>query len=216
MYLTLDGNLTLPNGAPAIYAIDTKTHDATAILNSSYGLKCQSVDDLSWVKPVNTSCENTGPTLSSTTLDLRPFDEDGTAPQTQQDNVYRYSPNSQPVQGVISRADIVSPNGVRTDATGQYFYVTGTAAPFTTIANQTNPFLSDIIYRYTLDGDCFPVNKRLIATVRSYADGLPIDDYGRIWTGEWEGITVRRPDGKVVGRFQCGSAGSRESVAAEC
>ena len=117
------------------------------------------------------------------------------------DGVYRYSPSSQSVQGVISRADIVSPNGVRSDATGRYLYVTGTAAPFTTTAARTNPFLSNIIYRYTLDEECFPVNKRLVATVRSYADGLRIDDYGRIWTGEWEGMTVRRPDGKVLGVF---------------
>lgn len=201
MYLTVAGNVTLPNGAPAIYAIDTKTHAATAILNSFYGLKFQSIDDLSWVKPGNSSCVNTGPTLFFTTLNLQPFGANGTAPQMQQDGVYRYSPSSQSVQGVISRADIVSPNGVRSDATGRYLYVTGTAAPFTTTAARTNPFPSNVIYRYTLDEECFPVNKRLLATVRSYADGLHIDDYGRIWTGEWEGITVRRPDGKVLGVF---------------
>ena len=201
MYLTVAGNLTLSNGAPGIYAIDTKTHSATLILNSFYGLKFQTVDDLSWAKPGTTSCVTTGPALFFTTLDLRTFSLNGIAPHMQQDGVYRYSPRSQSVQGVISRADIVSPNGVRSDATGRYLYVTGTAAPFPTIAGQANTFLSNVIYRYTLDEDCFPVNKRLIATVRSYADGLHIDDYGRIWTGEWEGITVRRPDGKVLGVF---------------
>ena len=201
MYLTVAGNQTVPNGAPGIYAIDTQTHAATPILNSFYGLKFQTVDDLSWAKPSNTSCVNTGPALFFTTLDLRTISGHGTAPQMQQDGVYRYSPRSQSVQGVISRADIVSPNGVRSDATGRYLYVTGTAAPFPTLANQSSPFLSSVIYRYSLDEDCFPITKRLLATVRSYADGLHIDDYGRIWTGEWDGITVRRPDGKVLGVF---------------
>ena len=118
-----------------------------------------------------------------------------------QDGVYRYSPQSQSVQGVISRADIVGPNGVRTDATGRYLYVTGTAAPFNTTGGDGNTFNSSVVYRYTLDEDCLPVNKRLVATVRSYADGLHIDNYGRIWTGEWEGITVRSPSGKVLGVF---------------
>ena len=201
MYLTVAGNLTLPNGAPAIYAINTTTHTATPILNNFYGLKFQSIDDLSWVQPSTTSCTTTGPNLFFSAINLRTFNINNTAPQTQQDGVYRYSPTSHSVQGVISRADIVSPNGVRSDATGRYLYVTGYAAPFPTLANQSNPFLSSIIYRYTLDEDCFPITKRLLATVRSYADGLHIDDYGRIWTGEWEGITVRRPDGKVLGVF---------------
>ena len=198
MYLTVAGNLTLPNGPPGIYAIDTKTHSATLILNSFYGLKFQTVDDLSWAKPSTTSCVDTGPALFSTTLDLRTFGANSIALHMQHDGVYRYSPLSQSVQGVISRADIVSPNGVRSDTTERDLHVTGTAALFPTIAGQANTFLSNVIYRYTLD-DCFPFNLRMIATVRSYADGPQIDDYGRIWTGEGEGITGRRADGKVLG-----------------
>ncbi|KAM0798270.1 hypothetical protein BDR22DRAFT_964841 [Usnea florida] len=203
IYLTTAGNLSLPNGAPAIYAINTTTHAAVPILNNFYGLKFQSIDDLSWVHPSNTtSCTTTGPTLFFSSLNLRTFGINATAPQKQQDGVYRYSPTAQSVQGVISRADIISPNGVRSDATGRYLYVTGTAAPFSPTPTQPNPFLSNIIYRYTLDEDCFPMNKRLLATVRSYADGLHVDSYGRVWTGEWDGITVRRGrDGKVLGVF---------------
>ena len=35
----------------------------------------------------------------------------------------------------------------------------------------------------------------------SYADGLHADDFGRIWTDEWGGITVRSLSGKVLGVF---------------
>lgn len=84
-------------------------------------------------------------------------------------------------------------------------YVTGTAAPFVPVGADGNPFNSSVIYRYTLDEDCLPVSKRPVALVRSYADGLQIDDYGRIWTGEWEGITVRSAAGKVLGVFNAES-----------
>ena len=201
MYFTVSGNQSVPNGTPGVYIIDTTTYKATPVINSFFGEKFQSVDDLSWVKEGKESCIGTGPNLFFSTLDQRPFGVSGAAPLMVQDGVYRYSPQSQSVQGVISRSDIVAPNGVRTDATGRYLYVTGTAAPFNSTGGDGNTFNSSVIYRFTLDEDCFPVNKRLVATVRSYADGLHIDNYGRIWTGEWEGITVRNPNGKVLGVF---------------
>ncbi|MCJ1227567.1 hypothetical protein MMC12_004223 [Toensbergia leucococca] len=201
MYFTVIGNQSEPNGAAGVYAIDTKTYQATPILNSFYGERFQSVDDLSWVKEGAMSCVHTGPNLFFSTLDVSQFGVLGAAPKMLQDGVYRYSQLSQSVQGVISRADVVAPNGVRTDATGRYLYITGTAAPFNSSGGEGNTFNSSVIYRYTLDEECLPVNKRLVATVRSYADGLHVDDYGRIWTGEWEGITVRSPIGKVLGVF---------------
>ena len=199
MYFTTGGNESEPNGAPAIYTIDTTTYKAEPIINSFFGEKFQSIDDLSWVTEGNTSCINTGPNLFFSTLD--PFGVSGATPLMLQDGVYRYSPQSQSVQGVISRADIVAPNGVRTDASGRYLYITGTAAPFNATGGDGNGFNSSVIYRFVLDEDCFPINKRLVAAVRSYADGLHVDDYGRIWTGESDGITVRGPQGKVLGVF---------------
>ncbi|MDI1493085.1 MAG: hypothetical protein OHK93_004871 [Ramalina farinacea] len=201
MYFAIAGNQSEPNGAPAIYTIDTTTYEAEPIINSFFGEGFQSIDDLSWVKEGNISCIGTGPNLFFSTLDLRPSGIPGAAPLMLQDGVYRYSPQTQSVQGVISRADIVAPNGVRTDASGRYLYITGLAAPFNATGGDGNAFNSSVIYRFTLDEDCFPINKRLVAAVRSYADGLHVDDYGRIWTGEYEGITVRSPQGKVLGVF---------------
>lgn len=96
---------------------------------------------------------------------------------------------------------MVAPNGVRGDATGTHLYVTGDAAPFNQTGGPKNSYRDAVIFRYDLDPDCFPVNKRLLATVRSYADGIHIDDYGRVWTGEYDGIVVRSPTGKVLGVF---------------
>jgi gluconolactonase len=60
---------------------------------------------------------------------------------------------------------------------------------------------SSAIFRFDLDEDCIPYNKKLIDLFRSYADGLHIDDYGRIWTAEYDGIVVRKRRGKILGVF---------------
>jgi gluconolactonase len=48
----------------------------------------------------------------------------------------------------------------------------------------------------------FPVNKRMVGiSRRGVPDGIHIDDAGNIWTGEYEGVVVRNPRGKVIGLF---------------
>jgi gluconolactonase len=61
---------------------------------------------------------------------------------------------------------------------------------------------SPAIYSFDIDEDLFPVNKRLIGIARNgIPDGIKVDDKGRVWTGEGEGIVVRNPKGKVIGVF---------------
>ena len=198
MYFAVVGNQSVPNGAPGIYAVDTATYEVTPILNSWFGEALESVDDLTWVK---CGAEPSQPNLFFSTLDLGALGHNGFAGTSLSDAVFRFSPLTNSLQGVISRSDIVEPNGVRSDATGKYLFVTGDAAPFSLGGGAGISFGSSVIYRFTLDDECFPVNKRLIGTVRSYADGLHIDDYGRVWTGEFDGIVVRSPTGKVLGVF---------------
>lgn len=46
------------------------------------------------------------------------------------------------------------------------------------------------------------MNRRVFGYVRDgAADGIHVDDAGRVWTGEGSGVTVRSPDGRVLGRF---------------
>ena len=55
---------------------------------------------------------------------------------------------------------------------------------------------------FDLDDDAFPINKRMLGISRTgISDGIHIDDAGRIWTGEYEGVVVRNPQGKVLGLF---------------
>ena len=197
MYFTVTGNESISNGAPGIYAVDTTTYMVTPILNSWFGEKLESVDDLTWVK---CGAAPTQPNLFFSSLSLEFAGDYGLAGTSLPDAVYRFSPQTKSLQAVISRSDIVEPNGVRSDATGKYLFVTGFAAPFNSTGGPGG-FSTSVIYRFTLDEDCLPVNKRLVGTVRSYADGLHIDDYGRVWTGEFDGIVVRSPTGKVLGVF---------------
>lgn len=63
---------------------------------------------------------------------------------------------------------------------------------------------SPAIYRYDLSpvGDGFVSNKVLFGITREgVSDGIKVDDKGRVWTAEYEGIVVRNPSGKVIGLF---------------
>lgn len=208
MYFAIAGNQSVPNGAPGVYAIDTVTYEVTPILNSWFGETIEFVDDLTWVK-CGVAAQ---PNLFFSSLDLASDGLHGFSGTSLPDAVYRYSPQTQSLQGVISRADIVDPNGVRSDATGKYLFVTGNAAPFNSSGGAFTAFGSSVIYRFTLDEDCLPVNKRLVGTVRSYADGLHVDDYGRVWTGEYDGIVVRSPTGKVLGVFNAEALQDRKGT----
>lgn len=47
-----------------------------------------------------------------------------------------------------------------------------------------------------------PTNRQFFGYPRrNGADGIHIDDKGRVWTAEGDGIVVRRPDGKILGVF---------------
>lgn len=68
------------------------------------------------------------------------------------------------------------------------------------MVHYSNPPGSSGIYEFDLDTRGFPINKRLIGLARQgAADGMHIDDYGRVWTGEGEGIVVRDTNGKILG-----------------
>ena len=64
------------------------------------------------------------------------------------------------------------------------------------------------IYAYDLDDAALPVNRRVFGLVRTgYADGIHVDDAGRVWTAEGEGVVVRGARGKVLGVFNAAAFG---------
>jgi gluconolactonase len=66
----------------------------------------------------------------------------------------------------------------------------------------SNTTKSNSIYEYDLNDQGKPVNGRLFGLVRSgIANGLHVDNNGRIWTAEDDAINVRAPDGRLLGSF---------------
>ncbi|KAH8892527.1 hypothetical protein GQ53DRAFT_861884 [Thozetella sp. PMI_491] len=192
--------------APGIYAIDAKTGQSTVVLNTYQGVHLNSLDDLAWVRANasagSTSCTRAGEDhLFFSSLDMSPAGHTDYTDAVLPNSIMRFSPATNSLQAVVARADILAPNGVASDPTSRYLYLTDVS--MTSIAGPgSNNSGSIAVYKYDLDADCFPVNKRLFAMPRSgYADGIKIDNYGRVWTAEFNGVVVRNPLGKELGVF---------------
>ncbi|KIW78547.1 hypothetical protein Z517_08385 [Fonsecaea pedrosoi CBS 271.37] len=206
VYFAATGNESLPNAPAALWSVDPKTLHAEVVVDSYYGLRLNSVDDLTWVKANGSqgskSCTTAGESnLFFTAYDLAAQGATGYAPSAYMANaVFRFTPETQTLRPVISRADVLMPNGIASDATGQHLFITDTASPFF-VGGGSNSSGSSAIVRFDLDADCNPVNKLQWAVPRTFADGIHVDDHGRVWTGEWDGIVVRNARGKVIGVF---------------
>ena len=205
VYFAALGNIST-SSSPAVYSVDPVTFSTVTVLDTYFGVHLNSVDDLTWVAP-NTSAGATSCThaneanLFFTTLDLGANNEHGFNQAVLPNAVFRFTPATKSLQAVISRADVLAPNGIRSDPNGRYLYVTDTA-PTALVGPGSNSSGSTAIYRFTLDADCNPTNKQLFAMPRSgIADGIHVDDYGRVWTAEYNGIVVRNARGKELGVF---------------
>ncbi|TGO12587.1 hypothetical protein BTUL_0086g00630 [Botrytis tulipae] len=191
VYFAGDGNATVP---PAIYAVDPATGDTEIIINSYFGVPFNGPNDLTWVNDHGT------PYLFFTDDPLSSLFDGGPA-AVLPDAVWRFSPTTKSLVPVISRADILVPNGINVNAAMNTLYVTDTTPINTTDSGAFNSG-SNAIYKFDLDTDMFPINKRLIGISRTgVPDGIHIDDQNRIWTAESEGIVVRNNVGKVLGLF---------------
>jgi gluconolactonase len=61
---------------------------------------------------------------------------------------------------------------------------------------------SSAIYVFDLDDKGFPSNKRLFALAeRGITGAIRVDDAGRVWTAERDGIVVRNSQGRLLGLF---------------
>ena len=113
---------------------------------------------------------------------------------------------------VISRLDIAIPNGIRVSPDQKTLYVTDSLSTHAGGIAEGNqgyaPTAGPNIYAYDLNNAGLPVNKRVFGLVRTgYADGIHVDDTGRVWTAEGEGIVVRSAKGKVLGVFNAAAFG---------
>ncbi|KIX99688.1 uncharacterized protein Z520_04323 [Fonsecaea multimorphosa CBS 102226] len=198
VYLAGDGNLTIP---PAIYEVDPKTHDARVVVNSYFGLRLGGPNDMTWAHGGNKSW------LFFTDEPQSYYYNGGQAPQLP-DATWRWDPQEETLIPVIDRTDILVPNGIRVNKNSTKLYISDTPpklVPGTGFTETGNSVInlgsgSAAIYVYDLSSDGFPSNKRLFGiTQRGISDGMHIDDAGRVWTAEADGIVVRNAYGKVLG-----------------
>lgn len=205
VYFVADGNATV---APSVYAVDPQDGTTTVVINNYFGLRFNGPNDMTWVKRGNKS-------YMFFTDDPLSYLFDGGQIPVLTDAVWRYDPQEQSLVPVISRADILVPNGITVNANQTKLYVTDTTP--ITLADAGAGFKStagsNAIYSFDLDEDLFPINKRMLGIARTgIPDGLHVDDYGRIWTGESEGIVVRNPRGKVIGLFNAETILADQSI----
>jgi gluconolactonase len=202
VYVTTFGDETT---TPAIVAIDPYTYEAEEVVNSYFGLPLNGPDDVTIAISRTTQEEClyfTDFFLNSEGLDAATFQGPSELPYF----VWRYTPHDESLGPVIGPYDIPVPNGLAVDRTNSILYVTDgpDSAVFQRPINHTYPTFAGI-YQYDLGGPdgCTPQNKRLFAFARQgFANGIKVDDKGRVWTAEYEGVVVRTgTTGKVLGVF---------------
>jgi gluconolactonase len=189
VYIAGDGNQTIP---PSIYQVDPTNGNTSVIINSYFGLRFGGPNDLTWA-------ERNGKSYMFFTDDpLSVIYNGGDSPQVP-DAVWRFDPQGKTLLPVIDRTDVLVPNGIRVNANSTLLFVTDTP-PLTYGVNSTTA--SSAIYVFDLDESGFPSNRRLFGLAeRGIADGIHLDDAGRVWTGEADGIVVRNSGGKAIGMF---------------
>lgn len=203
VYFTASGNQSI-GLAPAVYSVDPTTFQTQTVVNSYFGLPINSIDDMVWVAPSTNSCNqaSSGPSMFFTSVWFGSYGILGLETPVLPNAVYRFNPTTQSLQPAVSRADILIPNGIRADPTGNYLYVTDTAGRTTSQGPANYSSGSVGIFRFTLDPLCNPTSKVFFGLTRSgISDGIHVDNYGRVWTGEYDGIVVRNAAGKVIGEF---------------
>jgi gluconolactonase len=200
VYFASDGNATV---LPAIYSVDPTTGDTEVLINSYFGLPFNGPNDIAWVK----SPKRNDTFLFFTDDPLSSLFDGGPAPVLV-DAVWRFDPNSHSLVPVISRADILVPNGIATNKEQNKLFVTdstpidsGTgSSPAGAGAGSNAIYVFDLVEDE--NGVPWPVNKRLFGISRTgIPDGIKVDYQGRVWTGEGEGVVVRDSSGRVLGLF---------------
>ena len=194
VYITGTGTLTQ---APCIYAINPSTKEASIVLNTYFGLRFNGPNDVTWITRGNKSYMFfTDDPISETYV--------AGIPLRLPDAVWRFCSEDGTLIPVISRADILIPNGIRVKIEQTKLYVTDSTATdlAPTLQGGAVGTGSPAIFIFDIDDEAFPVNKRMFGISRTgIPDGIHIDDTGRVWTGEYEGVVVRNVNGKVIGLF---------------
>lgn len=193
VYITSAGNGNTT--APAIYAINPDTKETSLVINSYFGVPLNGPDDVTWVKKGN------GTYMYFTDPPLSHIYAGGPTPQLP-DTTWRFSNDDGSIVPAVSRGDVLLPNGIRVNAEQTKMFVTDTPEGIPGVSNAVGSWASNAIYVYDIDDYGFLGNKRMFGLTRNgISDGIHVDNAGRVWTAETEGVVVRNARGKVIGLF---------------
>lgn len=183
--------------APSLLTINPSTFEVTTLVNSYFGLRFPSLDD------VVATCS--GLTYFSS-VDFSAFggpNADHTGNQVPQlaNAFWLFDRSSGRLQPVITKDEIQTPNGVGIDKGNTVLYATDTTVDWKDSAIGT-----PTIWRYSIGAHGQLYNRTLFGYAREgIPDGIKVDDSGRVWTGEGEGVVVRDSLGAVLGVFNVGA-----------
>lgn len=182
VYICSQGNQTTP---PAIYAVNPTTMVSRLVVNSWFGLRLNSPNDLTFSTKIaqRNFMWFTDPPFAY----LQGF---GSLPQIGS-YVYRFDLDTEELRPVI--IDLEAPNGIALDQNETTLYVTVTEGD--SLGNGTY-----VVYAYDLNSDALPINRRIFSVSSlGIPDGIKVDNDGRVWTGEADGINVRDKQGTLLG-----------------
>ncbi|KAF2174091.1 hypothetical protein M409DRAFT_48970 [Zasmidium cellare ATCC 36951] len=184
-----------PTQPGTITAIDLKTLEAKAVFNSYEGIPLAPCDDVVVARVHGKTYIYATTLAGKEIIPAIPKERFDTA-------VWRFSLDDNILLPVIDSNELFTPNGIRVSPDGKKLYVTNTPYIHDPLEQASNTSLSNSIHVYDLDDEGFPVNGRLFGLVRTgFANGLHIDNAGRIWTAENDGVRVRSPNGLTLGVF---------------
>ena len=173
VYICSQGNKTTPG---AIYAVNPTTLVSRLIVNSWFGLRLNSPNDLTFTTKIG------GRPFMWFTDPQVAFMQNFGAPPQLGSYVYRLDLTNFELRPVIT--DLKVPNGIAFDQTETTLYVTDAA----------------LVYAYDLNQDGLPTNRRTFSVSSlGIADGIKTDTLGRVWIAEGDGINVRDRSGKLLG-----------------
>ncbi|KAK1528699.1 lactonohydrolase [Colletotrichum costaricense] len=168
--------------------------------------KFDNIEDVAWVTQPGTN-------NSYMFITVLPFAGGSTTTDRLPQGLWRWDPQKKVLLPAISRTEFPVANGVRPSRDQKTLWVTDFGGDersrIWALPAQVG---APAIYKYDLNEDMWPVNKRTFGVSRMQApDGIRIDDKGRVWTDEGEGVVVRSSQGKLIGVFN-GQFFTRDSV----
>lgn len=183
-----------------VVSVDVETGAVETVLNSYFGSKFDNIDDVAWVTQPGTNLSYMYLTVLPLTLSQVAVSDGDRLPQ----GLWRWDPQEGVLMPVVSRTDFPVANGVRPSPDMKTLWLTD----FGGLVHEAGWGVpaevgAPAIYRYELDADMLPVNRRIfgVAGRMQSPDGIRVDTAGRVWTGEGQGVVVRNAKGKVIGMF---------------